>query len=58
MSREVSSADSRTSLPGARDGEYVVIQYRSVFEHKQAAVETVTPMREEGDWKVAGYYIK
>ena len=58
VSRQVLSAQLEKSLPGAPDGEYVVIQYRSTFEKKQAAVETVTPMREDGAWKVAGYFIK
>jgi hypothetical protein len=58
VSREVLSAEFKRSLPGAPDGQYVVIQYRSAFEKKQAAVETVTPMLEEGDWKISGYYIK
>ena len=58
VSREVISAEFRTSLPGAPDGQYVVIQYRSAFEQKQAAVETVTPMVDGGDWKVSGYYIR
>jgi len=41
------------------DGEYVVIQYDSSFEHKQSAVETVTPMLDkDGKWRVSGYYIK
>jgi len=48
-----------TSLPGAPDGEYVIIQYEASFENKKAAVETVTPMRDEdGNWRVSGYYIK
>ena len=43
------------SLPGAPDGEYVVIQYESSFKHKAFAVETVTPSREkDGSWRVAG----
>ena len=58
VSREVVSADFQTSLPGAPDGEYVVIRYRATFEKKQAALETVTPMREDSAWKVAGYYIR
>jgi hypothetical protein len=46
-------------LPGAPDGEYVVIQYESSFEHKQAAVETVTPMLDkDGTWRVSGYFIR
>ena len=43
LSRKLMSAYYTKTLPGAPDGEYVVIQYDSSFEHKQAAVETVTP---------------
>lgn len=58
-SRKVKSATFRRKLPGAPDGEYVVIQYDSAFERKASAVETVTPMREkDGSWKVSGYYIR
>ena len=47
------------ALPGAPDGEYVVIQYESSFEHKQSAIETVTPMLDtDGKWRVSGYFIK
>ena len=58
ISREVVSATFARSLPGVPDGEYVVIEYRSVYEKKQEAVETVTPMVEDGEWKVSGYYIR
>jgi hypothetical protein len=59
LSRKVKSATYTKTLPGAPDGEYVVIQYESSFEHKQAAVETVTPMMDkDGKWRVSGYYIK
>ena len=48
-----------TSMPGAPDGEYVVIQFTTSFENKESAVETVTPMiDEDGVWRVSGYYIK
>ena len=59
LSRKLLSHTYTTTLPGAPDGEYVVIQYQSSFESKKAAVETVTPMREpDGSWKVSGYFIK
>jgi hypothetical protein len=46
-------------MPGAPDGDYVVMQFDTRFEHKQAAVETVTFLQEkQGGWKAAGYYIK
>ena len=57
--RNVKSKQYMTSLPGAPDGEYVVIQYETSFENKKAAIETVTPMFDkDGKWRVSGYYIK
>lgn len=57
--RKVKAATFTRTLPGAPDGEYVVIQFESQFENKAAAIETVTPMREkDGAWRVSGYYIK
>ena len=59
LSRKLKSATYTKTLPGAPDGEYVVIQYESSFEHKQSAVETVTPtLDKDGKWRVSGYYIK
>ncbi|MDH3655355.1 MAG: DUF4019 domain-containing protein [Myxococcales bacterium] len=59
LSREVASAEYTTKLPGAPDGEYVVIQYRTKFENKGSATETVTPMRDpDGVYRVSGYYIR
>jgi hypothetical protein len=59
QSRKVQSAEYRRSLPGAPDGEYVVIQYATSFENKKSAIETVTPMKDrDGVWRVSGYYIK
>ncbi len=58
-SRALKSATFTKTLPGAPDGEYVVIQFDTQFENKAAAVETVTPMHEkDGSWRVAGYFIK
>jgi hypothetical protein len=59
LSRKVRSKQYATTLPGAPDGEYVVIQYQTSFEAKRSAIETVTPMRDkDGKWRVAGYYIR
>jgi hypothetical protein len=59
VSREVKWRRYRTSLPGAPDGEYVILQFTTSFENKKQAVETVTPMlQEDGTWRVSGYYIK
>jgi hypothetical protein len=59
ISRKVKSATYTTSLPGAPDGEYVVIKFSTSFENKKSGIETVTPrMDNDGVWRVSGYYIK
>jgi hypothetical protein len=59
ISRKLKSAKYTKALPGAPDGEYVVIQYQTSFAKKKSAVETVTPMLDkDGKWRVSGYYIK
>lgn len=59
VSRQLKSKQYATTLPGAPDGEYVVIQFDSSFTNKKIAVETVTPMLDkDGKWRVSGYYIK
>lgn len=59
LSRKAISQNYTKALPGAPDGEYVVIQYRSSFRNKASAIETVTPsLEKDGIWRVSGYYIK
>jgi len=59
LSREVMTSTYMTELPGAPDGQYVIIQFKTSFENKQSAIETVTPMLDpDGQWRVSGYYIK
>ena len=59
ITRKVKTKTYRTSLPGAPDGEYVVIEFETSFVHKKSAIETVTPMIDkDGTWRVSGYYIK
>jgi hypothetical protein len=59
VSREVLTSSYATALPGAPDGEYVVIQFQTSFANKASAVETVTPMVDkDGKWHVSGYFIK
>ncbi len=59
LSRKLASVRGASSLPGAPDGNYVVMQFDTSFSNKKTAVETVTFMQEkDGKWKAAGYYIK
>ena len=57
--RKLMSATYTKTLPGAPDGEYVVMQYETAFANKSSAVETIVPMLDkDGNWRVSGYFIK
>ncbi len=59
IKRKLKNNQYMTSLPGAPDGEYVVIQFDTTFENKKEAIETITPMQDtDGKWRVSGYFIK
>ncbi|WP_020586942.1 DUF4019 domain-containing protein [Desulfobacter curvatus] len=59
ISRKVTKQEYHTSLPGAPDGNYYVIQFSSKFENKAKAIETITTVKDEnGAWHVSGYFIK
>jgi hypothetical protein len=59
ISREVMTKMPTQTVPGGPDGEYVVIQFKTSFENKKNAIETVTPMLDkDGVWRVSGYYIR
>ena len=58
-SRTQKSATYTTSLPGAPDGEYVVLVFDSSFANKKAAIETLTmSLDKNGEWRSAGYFIR
>jgi len=59
LARKLKSATYTKTLLNAPDGEYVVIQYDTDFEHKAGATETIVPMLDkDGKWRVSGYFIK
>jgi hypothetical protein len=59
VSRKLKTTIYKTSVPGAPDGEYVIIQFDTTFEKKKEAVETITPMLDkDGKWRVSGYFIR
>jgi DNA-binding CsgD family transcriptional regulator len=57
-SRSVKSVSSARSLPGVPDGDYKIIQFATAFANKADAVETVVLAKENGDWKIYGYFIR
>jgi hypothetical protein len=59
QSRKLLSATYTHELPGAPDGDYVVVKYETSFENKKSSVETLaTTLEKDGQWKVSGYFIK
>jgi len=57
--RQIFKAQQMTQLPGAPDGQYIILQYNTTFTNKRKAIETITPMLDnDGKWRVTGYYIK
>ena len=47
------------ALPGLPDGDYFSIRYKTVFQNKRSAVETLHLKREtNGIWRVSGYYVR
>ena len=59
LSRSLGTTRYATSVPGAPDGHYGLMEYDAEFERKQAAVETVVAMLDEdGAWRVGGYFVR
>ncbi|MFC5460791.1 DUF4019 domain-containing protein [Massilia niabensis] len=55
-SRRLASSVFTRTLPGAPEGEYVVVRYTTDFTSRAGITETVVPMRQpDGSWKVTTY---
>jgi Protein of unknown function (DUF4019) len=57
-SRKLKSYTEMTSLPNAPDGDYAIVEFDSVFANRKDSGEMLPLVREDGRWKVGGYYIK
>ena len=58
ISRQLKATTKTSSLPGAPEGEYEIIQFDTGFANKKYAVETVVLAREASGWKVDGYFVR
>ena len=59
LERTMLSTELTTSFPGAPDGDYVLLVFRSSFAKKIDSRESVTLEREaDGAWRVIGYFIR
>jgi hypothetical protein len=58
LSRSLKSVTRTSSLPGAPDGEYEILQFQTSFAQKSDAIETVILAHEPSGWRVDGYFIR
>jgi len=58
LSRELATVQRASSLPGAPEGEYQVMQFRTRFENEDGhSVETIVMKRGPEGWEISGYFI-
>jgi len=57
ISHKKFSSKEYTSLPGAPDGKYIVLQFKTFFQNKKESTETLTFSKSNTGWSVVGYYI-
>jgi hypothetical protein len=58
VSRNLIDASYATTVPGAPEGQYVILHYATSFANRQDTLETVTLAFAKSYWRVSGYYIK
>lgn len=58
LSREKASSKTATDLPGGPEGEYVIYEFNVEYTNKKHAIETISMVLEDDQWRVIGYYIK
>jgi len=58
VKRELNESTYHDSLAGAPDGDYYVITLNTEFADKQSAVETITVIKVDEQWRAVGYFIK
>jgi len=58
LQRAMLTTQFAKNIPGQPDGEYVLLQFRTSFEKKESARETLTLERVDGKWRVIGYFIR
>ena len=57
--RSVFKTDFVMSFPGAPEGNYAIVLFRTSFATRSDSSETVTLEREpDGNWRVVGYFIR
>ena len=58
-SRKLATVQRTSTLPGAPEAEYEILQYQSKFSAVEGgAVETLIMVQTETGWDVAGYFVR
>lgn len=58
-SRTLTSVTFASKMPGSKDGQYALLHYDSVFQHKDRTTETVVLKRDADQvWRSVGYGVK
>lgn len=59
VSRNLGDTQYLKHMPGAPDGEYVMMRLDGSFANRKDTTETVIATKEkDGEWRVSGYFIK
>lgn len=57
IKRDILIAQPKTEMPGAPQGQYVLITFKSEFHNKQPVNETIIVQKDpDNSWRVAGYF--
>jgi hypothetical protein len=56
--RKLLSVVHTTELPGVPKDDYVVVNYESSYANDTSVIETITMVREQGIWRVLGYFLR
>ena len=57
-SRQLAVEQRLDTIPGSPPGDYVLLQYHSVFDQTKAVVETITLILEDDAWRVIGHFVR
>lgn len=57
-SRNLAVAQRVRDVPDAPPGEYIQLQYHSIYDQTKAMVETVALAREDDQWRVTGHFVR
>lgn len=58
VARSLAKVTKAQGLPGAPPGSYEILEFKTDFETRPGAIETVVMAGEPSGWKVAGYFIR